>query len=197
MFIFTKSSLMRTYLYPVAVLAVLFTLTFSACQKDPHDHNDEEVITSLVYTLTPISGMGTSVVTFTFSDEDGDGGDAPVITNGVLTQNTLYSGVITLFNESVKPSEAVHTEIEAEDEEHQFFFEDNLSQMTIMYKDQDGDGNPLGLKTEVETMGAEQGELTIILKHEPNKSATGISIGNSGVAGGETDIEVKFNVSVQ
>ncbi|HBK71516.1 MAG TPA: type 1 periplasmic binding fold superfamily protein, partial [Flavobacteriaceae bacterium] len=36
-----------------------------------------------------------------------------------------------------------------------------------------------------------------ILRHEPNKSASGVSDGDITNAGGETDIEVIFNITVQ
>lgn len=187
---------MRTLFLPAAFLLSLFALTLGSCEKkDPIIPNEEEVITTLVYTLTPNNG-GLPVI-FSFSDPDGDGGDAPVLTNGTLQANMLYTGELTLFNETAKPTESVHTEVLAEGLEHQVFFENTLTNATIRYTDQDTDGNALGLMTELETRGAEQGTLTIILKHNPDKTATGVAIDNAAPAGGETDIEVQFNVGIQ
>lgn len=186
---------MRSFLLPTITLFFFVLLTLSSCQKDPDIPNEEEVITTLVYTLTPVAG-GTPVV-FSFADPDGDGGDDPVTTNGVLQSNTTYQGVITLFNETVKPTEDVHPEVLAEGNEHQLFYENTLNNITLTYVDQDTDGNDLGLTTTFTTGTAEQGNLTVILRHEPNKTATGIAIDNATPAGGETDIEVTFNVDIQ
>lgn len=171
-------------------------LFLGACQKeDPVITNEEEVITTLVYTLTPMGG-GNAVI-FSFADLDGEGGDAPVVYNGVLQSNTTYTGVVTLLNENEKPSEEIHKEVQTEAEEHQLFYENTLNNITITYGDQDANGQALGLKTTLVTGNAEQGKLTVVLRHEPNKSATGVAIDNASPAGGETDIEVTFDVDIQ
>ena len=41
------------------------------------------------------------------------------------------------------------------------------------------------------------GTITVTLRHEPNKDAAGVSSGDIANAGGETDIEVTFNVEIQ
>ena len=65
----------------IFIVNILFTVLFlNSCKDDdPIDMNDEEVITTLTYTLTPTSG---DVVTLSFLDLDGDGGDDPIITGG-------------------------------------------------------------------------------------------------------------------
>ena len=84
-----------------------------------------------------------------------------------------------------------------EDLEHQVFFSTSVSGMTISYNDMDDDGNPLGLSSIVNTSTADNGTLTIILRHEPAKDADGVSDGDITNAGGETDIEVTFNIDVE
>ncbi len=61
----------------------------------------------------------------------------------------------------------------------------------------DVNGNPIGISTIVTTNGASTGTITVTLRHEPNKDASGVSTGDITNAGGETDIEVIFNVEVQ
>ncbi|MFT7376933.1 MAG: hypothetical protein ACI88Z_000758, partial [Sphingobacteriales bacterium] len=56
---------------------------------------------------------------------------------------------------------------------------------------------PLGLQTTITTTDVGNGTLTVILRHEPNKSASGVANGDISNAGGETDIEVTFNITVQ
>ena len=58
-------------------------------------------------------------------------------------------------------------------------------------------GHPIGLQIKMTTGMATTGMLTIILRHEPNKDATGVSDGDITNAGGETDIEITFDIDVQ
>lgn len=168
---------------------------FSSCETDdPVIPNEEEVITTVNFTLTP-SGGGTPVV-MSFRDLDGDGGNAPTITSGVLAANSTYTGSVQFLNELETPAEDITEEVEEEDDEHQLFYA-TTGGITVSYLNTDGDGLPLGLMTEVNTSAAGAGTITITLRHEPNKSAMGVSDGNIANAGGETDIEVSFAVNVQ
>jgi len=179
------------------ILNILFAVLFlNSCKDDDViDDDDEELITTVIYTLTPTSG---DVVTLTFSDPDGDGGDAPVITGGTLQANMNYTGALDLKNESETPAESITEEIEDEDEEHQFFFSTAGGlDLTVAYDDVDEDGNPLGLATNLVTGAASTGTLQVTLRHEPNKSASGVSTGDITNAGGETDIEVIFDLVIQ
>ena len=176
-------------------LALVGALVFTACDDEPVVVNEEELITTLSYTLTPVGG-GTTVV-LSFKDLDGDGGNAPVITGGTLVAGVTYTGSLNLLNESENPAESITEEIEAEDEEHQFFFEVTGANAIIGYADQDADGNPVGLATTLTTGAASTGTLKVTLRHEPNKSASGVKEGLIANAGGETDIEVSFPITVQ
>ena len=177
-------------------LLITASLFFTACEKDdPEPIVEPELITTLKYNLTPVSG-GTTI-TLNFQDLDGDGGNAPTITGGTLAANEIYTGTIELLNEAESPVENITEEIEEEDEEHQFFFQSNISNLAIAYTDEDADGNPVGLNSTLTTGAAAAGSITIILRHEPNKSASGVSDGDVTNAGGETDIEVTFSVDVQ
>jgi len=53
------------------------SLLITSCKDDPEPPNEEEIITTVMYTLTP-DGGGTSV-TMSFEDLDGDGGNAATI----------------------------------------------------------------------------------------------------------------------
>lgn len=174
-------------------LASLCTLALFSCEpQDPTDPHDEELITTLNIDLT---NSGTTLE-LNYQDIDGDGGDAPVITVDTLAANTTYTGTITLFNESEDPSEELTSEIFDEAEEHQFFFS-STGATTFAYSDQDNDGNPIGLSFTLTTSDAGSESYTVILRHEPEKTATGVSGGDITNAGGETDIEVVFDVTVE
>lgn len=185
---------MQKNLLLVGVLLV--SVYFSACVKDdPVIPNEAEVITTLRYTLTADS-VGIPIV-LSFQDLDGDGGNAPVISGGTLAANTTYTASLELLNEIASPAENITDEIAAEAEAHQFFFQTTLNGLTVNYDDADADGNPIGIATTVTTGNAESGTLTIILRHEPSKTATGVANGDLTNAGGETDIQVTFTVDVQ
>jgi hypothetical protein len=178
------------------LLFVAASLVMTSCEKeDPVIPNEEEVITTLNYTLTAVGDAG--IVTFSFQDLDGDGAGAPTITGGDLVANTTYTGVLELLNETESPAEDITEEIEEEDDEHQFFFQSDIDGLSVAYNDEDEDGNPVGLSTTLTTADAGSGSLTIILRHEPLKSAANVSDGDITNADGETDIEVTFAVEVK
>jgi hypothetical protein len=178
-----------------ALVAVTLVLNSACNDDDPEIPDGEELITTVNYTLTPTAG-GTAI-TMTFQDLDGDGGNDPIITGGTLDTNQTYTGSLELLNESETPVEDITIEIREEDEEHQFFFQSSLADLTIGYNDQDADGNPIGLSSTITTGAAGTGNITIILRHEPSKSAANVSDGDITNAGGETDIEVTFPVDIQ
>lgn len=180
--------------------ALLLSVCFIGCKDDddepelPEIPNEEEVITTLTYTLTPNGGGDVKV--FSFEDLDGDGGNAPVITTDSLERNTMYSGSIQVLNKVANPVENITEEVEEEGDEHQFFFQTTNNQFNIQYADMDENDLPLGLKTNF-TTDSTSGSLVITLRHEPNKTAANVAEGNIANAGGETDIEVTFTVNVK
>lgn len=180
---------------------LLITLLIAACGDDdgPTIENEEELITELVYVLTPDGGTGTRVQ-LVFSDPDGDGGQDPIIqVNNPLITGTSYVGTLTVANRSDPSNDLdITAEIRAEDADHQFFFipSDSLN-VTLTYADSDGDGNPLGLETQLLAGAPSTGTLQVILRHEPDKTASGVTISDPAGAGGETDIAVSFPVTVR
>ena len=172
------------------------TVFIIACDKDdPEIPNEEELITTVNYFLTPTDGG--QVVTLTFRDLDGDGGQNPTITEGTLTANHSYMGRLELLNESETPTEDITEEIKAEDKDHQFFFQSSISDLTFAYTDMDADGNPVGLTGTLTTGAAGTGTMTIILIHKPEKEGTGVSDGDVTNAQGETDIQITFPLIVE
>lgn len=175
-------------------------LTFNSCSSDddaPVPVNEEEIITTVIASFTP-QGGGTTV-TLTSQDLDGDGPDAPIqVVSGPFVSGTVYNGSVQFLNELETPAENITEEIEEEDDEHQVFFSVTGDVGTFSYIDSDADGNPLGLAftfTTDDTAAVLNGVMTITLRHEPNKSATGVSDGDITNAGGETDVEVSFDVT--
>ena len=170
------------------------TLIFASCSDDddntPDPVNDEEVITTLTVTLD----SGSDTVVMQYQDLDGDGSNAAVVTvSGSLNANTIYDGSIVLLNETEDPAENITEEVEEEDLDHQFFYTVGSGlNVTTDYADADSMGNPLGLSFILTTSEASSGALTFTLRHEPNKPNDGLE-----TAGGETDIDVTFDVTVE
>lgn len=186
---------MRLKLIHVSFIAFAAVLSCND-SDDPIIINEEEVITTVTATLTPVGG-GT-IITLQSRDLDGDGPNVPVITiSGNLAPNTTYSGAIEVLNETVTPPENITEEVEEEGDEHQFFFTPTNSVVTVAYADMDINGDPIGIEFTLTTTNASSGNLTVTLIHEPNKNAAGVSSGDITNAGGETDAEATFAIGVQ
>ncbi|MCB0764066.1 MAG: type 1 periplasmic binding fold superfamily protein [Flavobacteriales bacterium] len=178
-----------------------FTLVLLSCKKDKEDPltpappaNEEEVITTLVVTFTDLQTFESKE--FRSTDLDGDGGNDPVISTEELPSDREYTVTIQLLDETVSPPVNITQQVQDEAEEHQFFFQVNGAQLTIQYADEDADTHPLGLLNTATTLGAGTGTLRVTLRHGPDKGAAGVSGGDITNAGGDTDIEVTFPVTV-
>ena len=183
--------------YQLYIWSILLMLLCgnTACEKaDPFIPNEEELITTFKYTL---SANGVPPIVLSFIDLDGDGGNAPIINGGVLEGNTTYTGILDLLNEAGNPAESITEEIEEEKEDHQFFFTIDGLDVSVQYNDLDANQQPVGLTTLLTTGNKGTGNLTITLRHEADKNAVGVVGGLLENAGGETDIEVTFPITIQ
>lgn len=178
-------------------LVMLVLIAATACSSDPDEVNEEELITTVNVTFTN-KAMASDVVTVSYRDLDGPGGNDPVIGEFTLSANTEYSYVLEFLNEQATPTEDVTAEVREEGTDHQVFLlrGGNVNIVTA-YGDQDTNGNPIGIIGTATTGEASNGTFGVVLVHKPNKSATGVSAGNLAGAGGEEDIRVQFNLSVQ
>ena len=188
--IFMKNNFFQNKLFILIALSTV--LLFQTACHDDHNHDEGELITTLQYTL--IDTIHKDTVIYTFRDLDGEGGNAPELpVTGILKSNQLYLGEIRLLNESVNPPEDIGKEVAAENLAHQFFYLVSGSlNLQVFYADKDDNNQRLGLKTTVLTGAASKGNLRIILRHNPNKNAPDVNLGNPANAGGETDIDVTF-----
>ena len=188
----------------IKLLTILFmsSLTLVSCsdndnQDQNHDH-ESEVITTLKYTLVNTADSN-DVVVMNAYDPDGDGGvDATYKVDGPLTANATYSGSILILNENEEKDITnghynITIEIGEESDEHELFYIANNVDLTVNVEDVDSKGYPLGIETTVTTGSAGSGTLTITLKHEPTKP----NDGNSDNAGGSTDIEGTFTITIE
>lgn len=185
---------MKSFNY-FSISLLCISIALSSCEKDPQIPNEEELITTVTYTLTPVSG-GDPVI-FSFRDLDGDGGQSPVVILGRPKANTVYNAAVALYNESVLPVDTITNEVSEEALEHQFFYTFSDLNASYIYTDMDSENHPIGITTKVTTGEPGEGLVTIILRHLPDKFASGVSDGDISNAGGETDIEVSFLVIIE
>lgn len=173
------------------LLMGLLSVVIISCSKDddsPEPINEEEVITTMTVVLNPGN------ITLKSQDLDGDGPNPPSVTvSGNLSANTTYTGSVTFLNELESPAEDITEEVEEEDDEHQVIFVSSGVALSVSDLNKDGDGNDLGTQFSLSTAAAGSGTLRIVLRHEPTKPNDGTLAG----AGGETDIDVSFNVTVE
>ncbi|MGR7814475.1 type 1 periplasmic binding fold superfamily protein [Lacinutrix undariae] len=186
-------------------LSVLFlsALTFNSCSSDddnPEAVNEEELITTVTAVFTPIGGG--DVITLEYQDLDGDGAaEATTSVSGSFAQNTTYEGDITFLNESTNPVEDITEEILEEGDDHQLFYQVTGTLNAITYDEglvnYDSNGFPIGLQSVFTTTDAASGTITIVLRHQPSKDATGVADGDITNANGSTDASVSFAVTVE
>lgn len=187
--------------FPAGKTPLLFALllaaplVFSACKDDEDvpEPQDNELITTVIYALTPATGSAAPAATITWEDLDGAGGAAPVITGGPLTlrANTAYTGTITLLDKTKTPVANITDEVAKEKEDHLFIYEPTPANLvTVTRTDRDAKNLEVGLATRVATTAAATGTLKITLRHQPGTK-------NGTAAPGDTDVAATVPLVVQ
>lgn len=180
--------------------ALLLTiLVFNGCKDhdDPSPVNDEELITTVTLRFTKISGpIPSEPISFSWIDEDGAGSATPQIDEIAIEAHSTYRVEVSLLNESKDPVVNIGDEVKEEATDHQFFFVADGAQITSQYNDVDENGKPLGMEITLTTDHESSGTFTVILRHQPDKTGEGVANGNPANAGGDTDIEATFPVTI-
>lgn len=165
---------MKSLVYPLRslVLLVALALTLTACDStDPgeDDAGEEEVISNVTITLENQSDNSTVTAEAVF-DEAGVKQSAETLD---VMAGATYSGSITLRNRF--ENEDITEEVEAEMEEHQFFYVvqgDVSDAVAVEVTDTDGNGNPVGLEftVTVDDAASGSGDLRVVLGHYDERS---------------------------
>lgn len=181
-----------TFFRPFLLLALPFVFTACDDDKDPAPIDENEVITTVTYTLTPVGG-GTPVAV-TFRDPDGDQGSQPGVITGALTlaAGTSYTGSLTVLDETKSPADNVTEEIREKADEHLFVYTVSpAGLLTVTRTDRDSKGLEVGLNTSVQARAtAGTGTLNIVLRHQPGTK-------DGTATPGSSDVDVSFPVTVQ
>jgi len=181
-----------------SIIRILFALLLMAgaitgCEEaNPPPINEEELITTMTLTFTD-SANSSNVITATFRDTDGDGGNGPTQFDTIrLGAGKTYFTEITLLDETKTPAGVISEDVLEEANDHHFFFHTSGANITATYEDWDTNSPPLplGLSTKWVTGAASNGTTHVILKHQPEvKDGTEVP--------GETDIDVTFVTQIQ
>ena len=189
----TASSIVR------ALSAIILVAAFSACD-DPTDPvaNEQELITDVTITLTPVGG-GAAIVS-TSADPDGAGPNPPNAQTAAiaLEPGVTYDGEIE-FLDRQNPSavEDITAEVAEEADEHRVFYTVNgLTGVTVpdASMDTDSNGAPVGLIFQVVVdagAASGSGSIRVVLSHYDDAPK-----GNGSVPSDETDVDVTFTASV-
>lgn len=184
-------------------LAVFMALALISCTDNPADPGEEgpgeeELITLVELTLTELDNEGNATqneTTVTWEDEDGPGGNDPVIGTMSLEAGKSYSGTIRLLNTTVDPADDITVEVQEEADEHQFFYTvegTDSDRLFVETTDQDSNGLPVGLEYLVTVTDGEATSLTlnVVLSHYDDSPKDGTTRSD------ETDIDVDIPVEI-
>jgi hypothetical protein len=175
---------------------LITSLSIIGCKKDdavpsnPADPNESELITTVKLIFADSAGIEPNRI-FSFSDPDGDGGNAPTVFDTIqLNSFKTYNVSILLLDESKSPADTISNEVLAEADDHMFFFFHNGSLITTTYVDVDSNGLGIGLQTKWVTSNASNGTSKVVLKHQPGTK-------DGTFNPGEVDVEIPFISIVQ
>jgi hypothetical protein len=184
--------------------ALLGIAVLAGCKTDkdneltaPAPVNEEELITDAYLRFHDNNGNTYQWHASAVGGLEQGGESGLQITADTLPANTLLQVEIILLNRSVTPVDTVSQEVLDEGEEHQFFFLSTNTNITISYADQDANGHPIGLHSTWQTGAPATGQVTVLLRHEPDKGAAGVSDGDITNAGGSNDLQVQFPAVAQ
>jgi hypothetical protein len=204
-----KQNNFLTNIANLIMVAILLFAGVSCEPKDPEEEKEEELITDVTLKFTEVNAQGAAIGTpFEVKAIDPEGlglGKNPTLGTISLGSGKRYSLEITLFNRI--ENEDVTKEIKEDADDHQFFFLGTAfvgpnKILTYIYDDEDNKGNPLGLKGFVQvaaTPAVNNAKFKLVLRHDLNKSFSGANnphFENYISAGGETDIEIEFTVTI-
>ncbi len=207
----TKTINAISYIKRIGILpAFAAAIILVGCKKDeedPHHEHDHEVFTDvkLIFTNTEDSE---DVVEATAQDPDGEGAEGLQVKSAInLDTSKSYTLTFEIMNNLETPGENIGAEIKEEDDEHQMFFSftndafsnpggnGNIDKASdpIVYNDEDGNGNPVGLNTSWETSSSvvSGGTFTVQLQHQP-----GVKTATSDANTGDSDFELEFELNI-
>ena len=174
----------------------LVGLMFSCSDDEVAPENEEGLTEMRLVFKNPTDGE--VVATARYFDADGPGPETPVFEVPDLLPNRTYNLSIEIID-GLRNNRDVSAHIRNNGERYQFFFSQTTPAFSnITYKDQDANGNPIGLELEVRTVAiaGSNGFLRVTLRKDVNKSAPGVAQGDVSNAEGEVRIQINFGFRI-
>ncbi len=170
-------------------LIFLSFLSLSCSRADMDVHDDNEAITTVELTFSPISG---SEKEQQYYWRQGVG--EPIF----LNKNTTYDVSVAFLNESGLKVQDLTEEVEEESDAHLVVLRpDPKDLFSLISTDKDSKGRKLGLKNKIKFKDAGvSGALRVILLHQPPVNGKETKDGvNESI--GSTDVDVNFSILVR
>jgi hypothetical protein len=165
---------------------LFFTFVVIAACKDKQ--LEQEVVTTIKVKLTDLTG---DAKTFTWEKKDPNSAVAPIVDTIKLVANKIYTGELTILNASVSPVSDLTQEIRDKKADHLFVFRSTSPNVNIKITDLDANQKVVGLTTTWTVQAISGGNVNILLKHLPDKTAA------NPETTGSTDIDAIFPIKVQ
>ncbi len=200
--------------HSLLLAGLLATGALSACGSDQVSTGDDNELISRVSLVMTRSDDPTRVVTASFDDPDGPGGDAPTVDPIALEAGRSYATEVHFFNGLDTPPSDITIEISDESYQHQIFFTGDAvsgpasdhagAPITQAYADVDENGLPVGLLDTL-TVSPGVGSLTVTLRHLPTLNGAvqktadlvaQVKASGFGALGGSSDAQVTFPVAI-
>lgn len=175
--------------FSMLVAALVVVALVAGCKEETTTPDPTtEIITTVTVKLTG-DGVSTEYV---WEDLDGTGANPPSrIDTMKVRLGASYSGTIKLENKSVTPTVDMTASVQAEKNQHRFFFTITGGIATVVANDMDDNSKPIGFKFLLIPAGKNTGTLTIALSHYESADA------KTAVPSTETDVSVTYPITVE
>lgn len=166
---------------------------FSCSREDVHAHDDNEAITSVKLTFTPLNTSGDEIEATWKSL-----GTSPQVDEIELKKDTEYDMSVQFLNDSGVKKTDLTEEIEKEADAHLVIVKTIPADlMSVNAKDKDSKGRKLGLKNRLKTKnGASSGIVKVILRHQPPVNGKETKNGIDETIG-SVDADVDFKLYIK
>jgi hypothetical protein len=186
----------KYFILPLLVSALLFSCKKDEKKNDPAPEAENEIITTVIIEFKDSVSNTSTVYQWENLGGYGLGSTITVDTIKLSTAKTYLASVLLLNKTNPAAVDTISNEVMELKNEHQFFYESSANlTLTSSYltTDKDDNGVPVGLFPKFKTGISSEGNLQVILKHQPGvKPKTGNGDKNQGSA----DIDVIFPVVI-
>jgi hypothetical protein len=165
-------------------------LGIQSCKKDDHDdhdHDENELITTVKISLTPASGP---VVSAKWKDLTPNEPSGQMVDTLKLDSGMVYTGKVELLDETKTPAVDISAEVKKEANEHLFVYKQVVETpkiVEVVITDKDSKNLPVGLEFTFTAINKGTGKLNVVLKHQPGEKN-----GTPGPGDEDVNVEIPF-----